>query len=62
MSKKQMMIPFQGERNLNLGMLEWISCKPMLVVGGQCCHFNFHSCDPNNFYMFLHRVFTSKMQ
>lgn len=39
MSKKQVMIPFQGERNFNLGMLEWISCKLMLVVGGQMLPF-----------------------
>jgi hypothetical protein len=40
MSKKQVMIPFQGKRNLNLGMLEWISyCKLMLVVGGQMLPF-----------------------
>jgi hypothetical protein len=54
MNKNQVMIPFQGERNLNFGMLEQISCKPMLVVRGQCCHSNLHSCDPNNLYMFLH--------
>jgi hypothetical protein len=39
MNKKQVMIPFQGERNFNLGMIEWISCKLMLVVGGQMLPF-----------------------